>query len=107
MTDIMLPADKHDNPIQAMAPGVTQTIAFSGTSAATTNALSKNTVVVRLLATQPCFIKIGTGTPTATTSDMYLPAGIPEYFAAEGIYTLKVAALQVSAAGTLYVTEMT
>lgn len=106
MTDILLPSDKHDNPIQAMAPGVTQTLVFSSTSAATTNALSKNTVVVRLIATQPCFVKIATGTPTATTADMYLPAGIPEYFAAEGIYTLKVAALSVGTAGTLYVTEM-
>jgi hypothetical protein len=37
---------------------------------------------------------------------MYLPAGVPEYFAVNGYETLKVAAVQNSTAGVLYVTEM-
>lgn len=106
MTTITLPADKFNNPIQAMGPGVTQTISFSGTSAATTNAMSKNTIIVRLIATQPCFVAFDTGTPTATTASLYLPAGIPEYFAVNGWETIKIAALQASSAGSLYVTEM-
>lgn len=106
MTTITLPTDKLNNPIQAMGVGVTQSISFSGTSAATSNALSKNTIIVRLVATQPCFVAVGTGTPTATTSSMYLPAGVPEYFGVNGFETLKIAALQVAASGVLYVTEM-
>lgn len=106
MTDITLPADKFNNPIQAMGIGVTQVVNFGLSSVATNNALSKNTIIVRLVATTACFVKISTGTPTATASDMFLPAGVPEYFGVNGYQTVKVAALQSSAAGTLYVTEM-
>lgn len=106
MTDITLPADKFNNPIQAMGIGVTQAVNFGLSSVATNNALSKNTIIVRLVATTACFVKISTGTPTATASDMFLPAGVPEYFGVNGYQTVKVAALQSSAAGTLYVTEM-
>lgn len=106
MTDIILPADKFNNPIQAMRIGTTQTISITGSSAATANAFSKNTIIVRLVATQPCFVTISTGTPTATTSGLYLPAGIPEYFGVNGYETLKAAALAESASGTLYITEM-
>lgn len=106
MTDITLPADKFNNPIQAMGIGVTQVVNFGLSSVATNNALSKNTIIVRLVATTACFVKISTGTPTATSSDLFLPAGVPEYFGVNGYQTVKVAALQSSASGTLYVTEM-
>lgn len=106
MTSIILPADKFNNPIQAMRIGVTQAIGLTGSSAATANAFSKNTIIVRLVASEPCFVRIGTGTPTATSADMYLPAGIPEYVGVNGYETLKAAAIAVSASGTLYVTEM-
>lgn len=106
MTDITLPADKFNNPIQAMGIGVTQLVNFGLSSVATNNALSKNTIIVRLVSTTSCFVRISTGTPTATASDMLLIAGVPEYFAVDGYKTLKVAALQSTAAGTLYVTEM-
>jgi hypothetical protein len=106
MTDIILPADKFNNSIQAMRIGVTQSVTFSLTSAVTTNALSKNTIIVRLVSTSDCFVKITTGTPTATPADMFLPAGVPEYIGVDGFNTLKVAAIQSTAGGTLYVTEM-
>ena len=106
MTDIILPADKFNNSIQAMRIGVTQSVTVGLSSAATANALSKNTIIVRLVSTSDCFVKIATGTPTATPADMFLPAGVPEYIGVDGFTTLKVAAIQSTAGGTLYVTEM-
>jgi len=106
MTDIILPADKFNNSIQAMRIGVTQSVTVGLSSAATANALSANTIIVRLVSTSDCFVKITTGTPTATPADMFLPAGVPEYIGVDGFTTLKVATIQSTAGGTLYVTEM-
>jgi hypothetical protein len=105
-TTAYLAKDKFNHAIQALLPSTTQTVAISGTSAATTNALSKNIVVIRVLATTACFINIGTGTPTATTSNTPLAANIPEYFRVNGNETIKVAGIQLSTSGSLYVTEM-
>ena len=106
MVDTFLAKDHLNHAIQALAPDITQTVAFSGTSAATANALGKHIVVIRVLASADCFIKIDTGTPTATTSDTPLAAGVPEYFRVDGYKTIKVAAVQSSTSGNLYVTEM-
>ncbi len=106
MTITVLAKDHFNDPIQALAPSTTQTVAISGTSAATTNALSKETIVVRLISTTNCFVNIGTGTPTATTANTPLFAGVPEYFRVSGYQTIKVAGIQMSSAGSLYVTEM-
>ena len=106
MTTTSLAKDQLNHAIQALLPSTTQTVAISGTSAATTNALSKNTVVIRVLATTACFINIGTGTPTATTANTPIAANIPEYFRVNGFQTIKVAGIQLSASGNLYITEM-
>lgn len=92
------------NNIQAFKPGTVQVVAYTGTSAASSNAFGTGTHLVRLVATTDCHIKFA-GTPTATTSDMFLPAFTAEYFlAGEGE---KVAAIQLSSGGNLNVTEMT
>ena len=106
MTITYLAKDRFNHAIQALAPSTTQTVAISGTSAATANALSKETVVIRVLATTACFIRIGTGTPTATTSDVPISANVPEYFRVNGNETIKVAGIQLTSGGALYVTEM-
>lgn len=106
MTTTYLAKDRFNHAIQCLLPSTTQTVAISGTSAATSNALNLNTVVIRVVATTNCFIKIGTGTPTATTSDVPLMASVPEYFRVNGNDTIKVAGIQMSASGSLYVTEM-
>lgn len=106
MTTTYLAKDRFNHAIQCLSPGTTQTVAISGTSAATSNALSKDTVVIRVVATTNCFIRIATGTPTATTADVPLMASVPEYFRVNGQNTLKVAGIQMSASGSLYVTEM-
>lgn len=106
MTTTFLAKDHLNHAIQALLPSTTQTVTIGGTSAATANALSKNTVVIRVLATTACFIKIGTGTPTATASDIPIPANVPEYFRVNGYETIKVAGIQLTSGGALYVTEM-
>ena len=82
-----------------------QVIAIGASSTAGT-AVSAGAYRVRVAAPGPCFIKIGDGTPTATTSDVYMPGSWPEYFAVTP--GQKVAVIQSgSTTGNLSVTEMT
>ena len=106
MTNTYLAKDRFNHAIQCLSPSTTQTVTISGSSSATSNALSKNTVVIRVVATTDFFISIGTGTPTANSTHMPIIAAVPEYFRVNGNETLKVAGVQISAGGSLYVTEM-
>lgn len=73
--------------------------ATAGTTAATTSTASK----IRVVCTTAAFVKIGAN-PTATAADMPMTANVPEYFdVAPGD---KVSAIESSADGTVYVTEM-
>lgn len=85
-------------------PGTTQVVTVSGTSASISNALGAQTYQVRVVSTTACHVLIGDGSITATTSDPYLPAGIPEYFTCSP--GQKVAFIQSAAGGSAYVTEM-
>lgn len=85
-------------------PSTTQSVAYTGTAGTITNAVGGQTRVVRLVATSAAHVAIG-GAPTATTGDVYLPADMPETFLINP--GEKVSAVQVSAGGTLHVTEMT
>lgn len=81
-----------------------QSVAYTGTAGTITNPVGNETKTVRVICTSAAYIKIGK-TPTATTSDVYMPADRPEVFrigAGE-----KVSAIQVSGAGSLHVTELT
>lgn len=83
----------------------TQNVAYTGTAGAIANAVGGQTGdfrVIRIMTTTASFIAVGTN-PTATTSDMPLPANSPEYFVVPAGY--KVSAIQSATAGTLYVTE--
>lgn len=83
--------------------GTTQSATFTTTAGTITNAVGAQTYRVRVAATTDAFIAIGKA-PTATTSDAPVFAGVPEYFTiAPGE---KVSALQISAGGTVYVTEI-
>lgn len=60
--------------------------------------------VVRVAATADCYIAVGES-PVATTSDVFLPAGVPEYFTVnKGVD--KIAAIRASVDGVLSITEM-
>jgi hypothetical protein len=80
-----------------------QSVAYTGTAGTITNTIGLGCQVVRLLCTTDAFVKIATS-PTATTSDVYLPGLTVEYFVCSP--GEKVSAIQVSAGGTLYVTEI-
>lgn len=83
--------------------GTHQSVAYTGTAGTIANATGTQTKVIRVVLTTAGYIAIG-ASPTATTSDYYMPAGIPEYFIING--AVKVSAIQASAGGTLHVTEM-
>lgn len=79
-----------------------QSVAYTGTAGTISTAVGSQTYKVRVLVTTDAYIKID-DSPTATSSDVYLPALEPEYFAITP--GMKVSAIQVSSGGTLHVTE--
>lgn len=86
---------------QAIFPGTNQTIVTSGSSQQS-SAFASLTSIIRVYCTQDCYLAFGTD-PTASSSSLFLPSGTIEYF---GVYGgTKVAVLQVSASGNLYITE--
>lgn len=56
---------------------------------------------VRLVSTTNCFVEIGANPTAAANTSTYLPAGVVEYFACAAGH--RVAVIQASASGTLYV----
>jgi hypothetical protein len=81
-----------------------QSVAYTGTAGTITNVVASQTYKVRVLVTTDAYIKIG-NSPTATTSDVYMAAFEPEYFTITP--GQKVSAIQVTAGGSLHVTEIT
>lgn len=85
-------------------PGATQTKAYTGTAGTIDNAIGEGINVIRVWLSTAGYIAIGSS-PTATTSDIPMPANTPEYFIVPP--GSKVSAIQASSGGTLHVTEMT
>jgi len=85
-------------------PKTNQTVAYTGSSVASTNAFGAGITVVRLVSETNCFVTFA-GTPTATTGGTFLPAFTPEYFSVSP--GEKVAAIRQATSGNLFVTEMT
>ena len=85
--------------------GVTQSITTSSSSAATSSAIAASTYAVLITASADAYIAF-VSAPTATaTNGVMLAADWPTYFRISP--GEKVAALQVSGAGTVYVSELT
>jgi hypothetical protein len=82
--------------------GATQTVAYTDSAVASTNAFATGTQVVRVSSTTGCHIVFG-GTPVATASNAYLKGGEPEYFVVTP--GQKISAIRTSTSGTLTVTE--
>lgn len=92
-------SDAHN--FNAIVPGTVQVVAYTGT-AGQSAALGTSTKLVRVIASSACHIKFGAN-PTATTSDIYLPANVAEYF---GVTPGdKISAVQVASGGNLNITE--
>lgn len=83
--------------------GVGQKLAFTGTTAQSA-ALSSRTSVVRISSTQDCHIKTGAN-PTAVADGTcrFLPKGVIEYMGVQP--GDKIAAIQDSAGGNLFILE--
>lgn len=79
-----------------------ENVAYTGTSAASA-AFSSGIHHIRIVATTACYYKIA-GTPTATTSDTYLPANVIEIIRVNP--GQKIAFIQVSTGGTASVSQM-
>jgi|TARA_R110000824_G_scaffold140275_2_gene306035 hypothetical protein len=85
--------------------GVTQAITTSGTSAQTASAISEQVYVASITASEDAYIVFGTN-PTATSANgIFLLKDWPTDFSVRP--GEKVAAIQVSAGGTVYVSELT
>jgi len=92
--------------------------AFTGTSSSLATPTSSNIDVLRISCTAACYVAFAStptagaagmaayaATPSASeTTSIYIPADLPEYFRVSG--RVDVAVIQVSAGGTLHVTEM-
>ncbi|SHM41110.1 hypothetical protein [Bradyrhizobium lablabi] len=82
--------------------GTGQDVTIGAASAACTNAFGTQTYKIRVKATSDCRVKINKA-PTATATDTYMGAGDTEWFTCNP--GEKIACIQVSAGGTLNVTE--
>ena len=83
--------------------GAHKGVAFSGTAGTIAHAIGTGVTKVRVVVTSSAYIKVDNN-PPATTADVYLPAERPEYFSITP--GQRVSAVQVSAGGTLHVTEI-
>lgn len=83
--------------------GAVQSVSYTGTAGTIANVVGLQTYKVRVLVTTDAYIRID-NSPTATTSDSYLPGLAAEYFTITP--GQKVSAIQVASNGTLFVTEI-
>ncbi len=97
-----LAVDERGYHIQAIRPGTVQTVSVGASSAAVSNGFAGNSTILRIISTTACHYVLGSS-PTATTSDSYLPADVVEYVSCRP--GEKIAFIQNAAGGTAYVTE--
>ena len=93
----------------AQRNGITQTVAYTDSAVASTNAFGAGTNAVRIVANSACHYTFGAA-PTATTSSPFLPANTVEYVyvrPGEKISAIRAATagLITATSGTLWVTE--
>lgn len=94
-----------DDAITVIATGVS--ITTSGTSASATipNASDGNLPrYIRVAASQPACVKLGSGSATATTGDMQVQPGDAVILSTNGYN--KIAAIQVASAGVVQVSPL-
>ena len=90
--------------VDARRLGASQIVAGTTASAAST-AFASTTYEIRVVASAACFVRISETTPTAVTTDSYLPANFPEYFMVTP--GQKLAGITASGAASISVTEIT
>jgi hypothetical protein len=88
-----------------------QTVPYTASSAQAASPFGPQTFQIRIVANSDCHVKVGTGSLTATTSDLFLPASVVDYLMVtpgETIAVIEAATngLVTATAGTLNVTEL-
>jgi len=102
MTKIIhTPEDDESRNLPAIFPGASQRVAVGAASVQST-VLGPQTGLVRVCASTDCNIAFGIN-PVATATSLYLPAGAIEYFGVNP--GEKIAVIQVSTGGFLFITE--
>ena len=94
------------NQLQILGVGTAQpqTVALSVTTAVNGSNLSSTADCVRVWASVDCFIRFGSGSAVATTSDHPLTAKVPEVFQLDG--ASRIAGIVSSGTGTLFISVM-
>jgi hypothetical protein len=106
-----MPQDSDSNPIPALrlrSGSGAHAITASGTSARNTTAFNDETRVISVFATVPVYINFGDAGITATNTSHYFPEGVYYDFSIGGDnagHYSHLAVLQVSAGGTVYISE--
>jgi len=92
---------QNNNTFQTLYPSSPQklTVTSSSTQSA---AFGESVSVVRLFSTKDCYVKFGS-TPTATSSDIFLPGGIIQFFGV--VPGEKLAVIRDTADGVLHILE--
>ena len=88
--------------VPGVSPGVSQVVAIGGSSAQS-SAVGANTTAVLVCSTVACFVAVGANPTAVANTSMYLPANTPLFVGLAG--GQKVAVIQASGAGSLYITE--
>ena len=105
----MPPSDPLGEPRQMMKapyrPATSYDVAIGSSAASSAQAISANIMAVRLVATSACYVKFGTSPTADTTTSFMLAPNFPETFLVRAGESVSV--IQVSASGTLNITELT
>jgi hypothetical protein len=101
MTKAVVTRSNGDGIFQAIYPGCSTHVTFGAVTA--TTLFGSGTQLVRLHASEDCFIAIG-NSPTATTTTIFLPADTTEYFCVSGS-TDRISVISNGTSGVLHVTE--
>lgn len=86
--------------VNAIHPGVSQSVSIGGTSTKS-NLLQAATEVVQLVATVACFVQCGANPTAVVNTSMYIPANVPVLV---GVTPGGYVAV-IGTSGTLYITE--
>lgn len=99
-----MPRDRSNKPFPAVCIGTPQNVNFTASSAQSAQ-LAVTTKLVRVVATQNCYLRFGIN-PTAVAGDFMLVANQPEYIRVpDSADLLRIAAIRVTADGILNITE--
>ena len=104
MVQTLLPRDAHNQSIQTMAPVAADSVAIGATTAPKSSDFTVGVKVVELRPSVACFINFGGSAVVATANDFHLQAG--ERVTYHIGTNTRLAVIQESVAGTLYITEL-